>query len=109
MNPITGLPDVNRVGLRDYEWALFFNDDWKVTRRLTLNLGIRYENYESPTEINGLLRNIVFGSGGSFTERLGNASVQIVEHLFPPAKGYIVPRFGFAFDPDGRGDRKSVV
>lgn len=103
VDPRTGLPAVNRVGFRNYEWALFFNDDWKVTRKLTLNLGLRYENYRSPTEINGLLRNIVFGSGNNFSERLASATMQSVEHLFPPAPGNVVPRFGFAFDPDGLG------
>lgn len=103
VDPQTGLPAVNRVGLRNYEWSLFVNDDWKVTRKLTLNLGIRYENYQSPSEINGLLRNIVFGSGSGFNERLANATIQTVDHLFPPSPGTIVPRFGFAFDPDGKG------
>ena len=28
-------------------FSLYFNDDWKITRRLTLNLGLRYE-YEQP-------------------------------------------------------------
>jgi hypothetical protein len=103
VDPQTGLPAMNRVGLRNYEWALFVNDDWKVSRKLTLNLGVRYENFESPTEINGLLRNIVFGGGSTFSERLANATMQTVEHLYPPSPGTIVPRFGFAFDPDGRG------
>jgi len=103
VDPRTGLPAMNRVGLRNYEWALFFNDDWKVGRRLTLNLGVRYESFESPTEINGLLRDIVFGAGSTFSERLANATMQTVEHLYPPSPGTIVPRFGFAFDPDGRG------
>jgi hypothetical protein len=30
------------------EYSFFFKDDWKITRRLTLNLGVRYEFYGSP-------------------------------------------------------------
>lgn len=30
------------------EWAVFFKDDWKLTKDLTLNLGLRYEYYGSP-------------------------------------------------------------
>ncbi len=32
---------------QDKYWALYFADDWKVNRKLTVNLGLRYE-YESP-------------------------------------------------------------
>ena len=103
VNPQTGLPAVNEVGLRNYEWALFVNDDWKVTRRFTLNLGLRYENYESPTEINGLLRNFVFGSGTTFASRLANGTMQTVHNFFPSGPGNLAPRFGFAWDPNGKG------
>ena len=103
VDPRTGTPAVNEVGLRDWEWSLFVNDDWKISRRLTLNIGLRYENYESPYEINNLLRNIVFGSGSNFNQRLSNASVQVVPHFFPPGAGNWAPRIGFAFDPDGKG------
>lgn len=103
VDPQTGLPAVNRVGLRDWEWALFVNDDWKLTRNFSLNLGIRYENYESPTEVNGLLRNLAFGQGSTFSQRLANATMQTVKNFFPTGPGNLAPRFGFAWDPTGKG------
>jgi outer membrane receptor protein involved in Fe transport len=103
VDPRTGDPAVNVVGLRNYEWALFLNDDWKVTPKLTLNLGLRYENYRSPYEVNNLLRNLLYGDGSSFSDRLATGKVDIVQHFFPPANKGFAPRFGFAWNPDGRG------
>ncbi len=103
VNPTTGLPAVNEVGLRNWEWALFVNDDWKIKRNLTLNIGLRYENYQSPTEINNLLRNIVFGSGTDFNSRLASARVDVVHNFFPGDGGNWAPRIGFSWDPGGSG------
>jgi TonB dependent receptor len=103
VDPRTGIPAVNEVGLRDWEWALFVNDDWKVTPNFTLNVGLRYENYESPTEVNGLLRNLAFGSGPTLDQSLAGATAQTVQNFFPRGKGNIAPRFGFSWDPTGSG------
>ncbi|MGH9338120.1 MAG: hypothetical protein ACRD1R_00660, partial [Acidobacteriota bacterium] len=47
--PSGGFVDVNdSFALQNLWWGFSFQDDWRVTRRLTLNLGIRYE-YEAPT------------------------------------------------------------
>jgi hypothetical protein len=39
------------------DFAAFTQDDYKLTPRLTLNMGVRYEIFAAPTEINGRLAN----------------------------------------------------
>jgi hypothetical protein len=49
---------------REYSW--FFKDDFKVSRRLTLNLGLRYEWYGVPVERQGRMLAPVGGGGAVF-------------------------------------------
>jgi hypothetical protein len=46
--PASGFADLNmNPAYQNHYYALFFNDDWKITPRLTLNLGVRWD-YETP-------------------------------------------------------------
>jgi hypothetical protein len=48
------------------EWAAFVKDDYKITRRLTLNLGLRWEFYASPYVQGGLTSTIIGSGYGAF-------------------------------------------
>jgi carboxypeptidase family protein/TonB-dependent receptor-like protein len=74
---------------RDY--AGFFQDDWRMTPQLTLNLGVRYEYQQLPSP---QLPNTLFDSDPQFR---GKTSV------FPADKNNWGPRFGFAYDMTGDG------
>jgi len=39
-------------GFRSKDYGLFFQDDWKIMPRLTLNLGVRWDFFPAPYEVN---------------------------------------------------------
>jgi hypothetical protein len=103
VDPRTGEPVTAYSELTHTEWAIFINDDWKVSRNLTINAGLRYENYGTFKDSDGTLRNIVFGPGASYAERLASARVDFVDEFFPTDNNNFGPRLGFAWDPTGNG------
>jgi hypothetical protein len=106
LNRQTGLPPADSDFRRIYgqkELAGFFKDDWKATRRLTLNLGLRYEYFGVPEPGSGATGlNFVFGPGGNIGQRIASGQLA-TGPLYRPDRNNFAPRFGFALDLAGNG------
>ncbi len=88
-------------GLRAWEYAFFFQDDFKVNRRLTLNLGLRYEMFLPLTEVAGRMANFNFDRSNpapNLIPALG-ADKYAGRRIDP---NNFAPRVGFAYDVTGK-------
>ncbi len=90
-----GLP---RTQTRQKRFALYATDDWKATRKLTLNYGVRWEYNTPAVDIEGLWRSL------SFTQ-LTNGLPTVIPAIgtefqfYQAQKDLFMPRLGFAYRP----------
>src|ERR1043165_687303 len=97
--------------VRTNDLSGFFQDDWKFSHRLTLNLGVRYDYFGFPSDIRGRFVNflpeqfrqgtvaapagppngVVQAEGGGL-----NGVPEVTSSLVPSDKNNISPRVGFA-------------
>jgi len=89
------------------DFGIFFQDNIQLTPRLTLNLGVRYENFGVPNARAGSRDlNFVLGGGATPGQRI-TAGGLAEGTLYGTDRNNIAPRFGFALDLFG--DRTTVV
>jgi len=77
-------------------YAGYAQDDWRITPRITLNMGLRYEFQAVPTESNDLL--------GNWNPAVGFQQVgKNISSIYNSDGKNFSPRFGVAWDVTGKG------
>jgi hypothetical protein len=93
---------------RTTEYAAFVQDDWTVTPRLTLNMGLRWDPYlpfidetDRFSQVREGQRSRVFPTAPVGFVFPGDDGVE--RSIIEPRVASFGPRLGFAFDPAGNG------
>ncbi len=111
---LLGIPDAYFQGalapsnIRSKSTYVFGQDEWHTTKNLVLTLGLRYEYNTPKTDTQGRTFSVI---PGEQSQRFVNAPVGMVFPGDPgaptgtnfPDKKNFAPRFGFAWDPNGKG------
>lgn len=93
--------------VKEFNQFYYFQDDWKITPTLTLNLGIRYENFgQAANRLHELSLARETGPG-----RFWNPNLPLEARIVPKIQRYDrnwAPRVGFAWAPEFLGTGKTV-
>jgi hypothetical protein len=111
---ITFLSGVSRLDFRAHDYVAFLQDDYHVLPRLTLNLGLRYDNLGNPFEIKNQITNFDPSLLSSTALQTGGAGLQAAfvtagqngvsrTTMLKANYGSYSPRVGIAYDVLGNG------
>jgi hypothetical protein len=100
-----GLPYIRNYNFRDY--GAFAQDDWRVTKNLTINVGLRWEFSKAPNEQDALQGCIDQSAAINSVNQIQNLGVVKCQSWYKNDWNNFAPRFGFAWSPFGNS--KTVV
>ncbi len=86
------------VGIRNSNWDLYVQDDWRVNRKLSLNLGLRTGINTVWHERNNTQQNFDFAT---------QSFLPATQPMYSGPTTDVAPRLGLSYDPFGKG--KTVV
>jgi outer membrane receptor protein involved in Fe transport len=95
-------PAANARSYRFKDWAIYGQDSFRLTPRLSVNYGLRYEHYGVQHNNNQSLdSNFYYGSGDGIEQQVQNGQVQLTQkssigQFWAPRWGTAAPRLGFA-------------
>ena len=105
-SPLTGAYESANYGYKETTFGIFAEDTWKVNRKMTVNYGIRYDNYGNPYVALGgtVLANFHLASESTFADQVANGVMTRQSHVFNKDMNWVFsPRAGVAYDPTGSG------
>jgi hypothetical protein len=108
---VDGATNLRRFRMNNF--AFYVNDTWRVSRKLTLTLGLRWENYTRVTDKDGLSL-LPRLEGGSYINTLLNpngvldfAGTVLNRPFYNMDSNNLGPNIGIAYQPFG--DNKTVI
>jgi outer membrane receptor protein involved in Fe transport len=88
-------------GIRQWRSGFFFQDDWRMTPRVTLNLGLRYDHNQVPKDTNGVSRTLRFDLDPRGPV-LWPGPGEVVDALYFNEHRHWAPRVGGAYQASDR-------
>jgi hypothetical protein len=85
--------------LRSWATGWYARDDWRPTRGLSINLGIRYEYFAPYTELNGHLADLLVFPGFTGVSVVTPGAAGLPSSLIKPDTHAFSPRLGIAWRP----------